>query len=603
MKHVLPIIALCSILLTTGVYSQIPQTISYQGFLSSGGVPVPDSSYDLTFRIYNVSSGGAALWTELDTVAVSKGAFSVILGKSTPLAAVSFNQQLYIGVTNGANPEFSPRSALTSAPSALAPWAQNGTAVYYNGGNVGIGTSSPTAKLQIAGTPGVDGIKFPDGTLQTTAGGGGGLTLPFDDTVNANNSPGFQVVNSATTNFSNGLTGISKSTSGAGVFGFNNGASGVNFGVYGNSTSPDGEAVSGYASSLTGQNRGVYGRTASTSGTGVYGYADASSGATYAVAGWDNSSTGTGVLGAATATTGRNYGVFGQSPSATGYAGYFNGRFAVVTGKVGIGTDNPSERLTLAGSMEIGTSSGDYQHCRIGGGNSSGYLYGSYPKYGDGIHLGYNYYADAFGNNVVINSGGQTSRLALGYGYIGMYVGGVNTEPATLGVFVNTLGNVGIGTETPDLRLSVSGNASKTGGGSWATFSDRRVKKDINPFTDGLAVLKQIRPVNFRYNGKLGYPTDKTYVGVIAQEIQPVAPYTVDSFRAKLNPGDATETDILRFDPSALTYITINAVKELDTKVAEIEKMRKEIDELRAMVKSLVAEKNNSGNKSLGELK
>jgi len=36
-------------------------------------------------------------------------------------------------------------------------------------GNVGIGTTNPTAKLHIGGTAGVDGIKFPDGTLQTTA--------------------------------------------------------------------------------------------------------------------------------------------------------------------------------------------------------------------------------------------------------------------------------------------------------------------------------------------------------------------------------------------------------------------------------------------------
>lgn len=36
-------------------------------------------------------------------------------------------------------------------------------------GDVGIGTSSPTAKLHVTGTAGTDGIKFPDGTLQTTA--------------------------------------------------------------------------------------------------------------------------------------------------------------------------------------------------------------------------------------------------------------------------------------------------------------------------------------------------------------------------------------------------------------------------------------------------
>ncbi|MHC4083941.1 MAG: tail fiber domain-containing protein [Planctomycetota bacterium] len=36
---------------------------------------------------------------------------------------------------------------------------------------VGIGTTSPTAKLHIGGTAGVDGIRFPDGTLRTTAAG------------------------------------------------------------------------------------------------------------------------------------------------------------------------------------------------------------------------------------------------------------------------------------------------------------------------------------------------------------------------------------------------------------------------------------------------
>lgn len=36
-------------------------------------------------------------------------------------------------------------------------------------GGVGINTNEPTAALHIGGTPGVDGIRFPDGSLQTTA--------------------------------------------------------------------------------------------------------------------------------------------------------------------------------------------------------------------------------------------------------------------------------------------------------------------------------------------------------------------------------------------------------------------------------------------------
>jgi hypothetical protein len=42
-----------------------------------------------------------------------------------------------------------------------------------SGGSLGIGTTAPTAKLHVAGTAGTDGIKFPDGTLQTTAAGTG----------------------------------------------------------------------------------------------------------------------------------------------------------------------------------------------------------------------------------------------------------------------------------------------------------------------------------------------------------------------------------------------------------------------------------------------
>jgi hypothetical protein len=156
----------------------------------------------------------------------------------------------------------------------------------------------------------------------------------------------------------------------------------------------------------------------------------------------------------------------------------------------------------------------------------------------------------------------------------------------------------------------VNGGASKVGGGSWATFSDRRLKKDIKSFSDGLSVLKKVRPVTFRYNGKLGYPTAKTYVGVIAQEIRKVAPYTVDTYRAKLNPGDKEKTDILRYDSSALIYIAINAIKELDAKVEEMRRLQNEnkvlaarLSHLESLVKSLASERKGNDDESLSELR
>ncbi len=53
-------------------------------------------------------------------------------------------------------------------PSANPP--SGGGALYYSGGNVGIGTTGPNSKLEVAGTihSTTGGIKFPDGTTQGT---------------------------------------------------------------------------------------------------------------------------------------------------------------------------------------------------------------------------------------------------------------------------------------------------------------------------------------------------------------------------------------------------------------------------------------------------
>src|SRR6476620_4069701 len=64
----------------------VPQTINYQGFLTSpGGQPI-NATVSLTLRLYAAAENGVALWEEtLPGVGVTNGLFSVERGKVTPL--------------------------------------------------------------------------------------------------------------------------------------------------------------------------------------------------------------------------------------------------------------------------------------------------------------------------------------------------------------------------------------------------------------------------------------------------------------------------------------------------------------------------------------
>jgi hypothetical protein len=105
--------------------------------------------------------------------------------------------------------------------------------------------------------------------------------------------------------------------------------------------------------------------------------------------------------------------------------------------------------------------------------------------------------------------------------------------------------------------------AEKSGGGSWTATSDARVKKNMTPFTAGLKELLQVKPITYQYNGLGGTTADgRTYVGVVAQELEKVLPEMVSSRKARFHIVDTKEVDIKRVDPSEFTYLLINAVKE-----------------------------------------
>lgn len=126
---------------------------------------------------------------------------------------------------------------------------------------------------------------------------------------------------------------------------------------------------------------------------------------------------------------------------------------------------------------------------------------------------------------------------------------------------INTTGHVGIGTTEPEFTLHVNGAAGKPGGGSWNSASDRRLK-DVGPsFARGLEALEKIEPRRYRYaaGNPLGLPSDREYVGLVAQEVQAAIPEAIE-------PND---TGYLHLNNDPILWTMLNGIKELNRKLEE----------------------------------
>ena len=227
------------------ITSAVPNLISYQGKVSDAtgafvGATTPVNR-TVTFRIWSHPSSSTVtdlVYSEQQTVSISGGEFSVLIGQGsavsgTPLgyseSAKNTTNKVgeigvfgaitrYLGVTidDGnsatADPEISPRQQLVS--SAYAFRAKYAESLGSNGesrinvldsGNVGIGTSSPSAKLEVAGAVKANGTS---GFIFGGAGDAdGGLFSPADGvvTINTNNFERMRVD-------ANGNLGIGTST-------------------------------------------------------------------------------------------------------------------------------------------------------------------------------------------------------------------------------------------------------------------------------------------------------------------------------------------------------------------------------------------------------
>jgi hypothetical protein len=198
----------------------------------------------------------------------------------------------------------------------------------------------------------------------------------------------------------------------------------------------------------------------------------------------------------------------------------------------------------------------------------------------------------------------------LSYGALGFYDYEKNTYP----FMIDSAGQIGIGTVTPDYKLEVndfasvgpiaiikntslttggngldiqtgpivnpsasnaylrfkdgdgdvvgkiSGNGS--GGVTYHTTSDRRLKTNIKEYNSGLDLVKAIQPRIYERKSLLG----KFEIGFIAQELQQVFPQAVSGDSV----GDIKE-DPMGVDYGLITPVLVAAVKELNELVKQQE--------------------------------
>ena len=170
------------------------------------------------------------------------------------------------------------------------------------------------------------------------------------------------------------------------------------------------------------------------------------------------------------------------------------------------------------------------------------------------------------------------------------HLGGVS---AGVRMRITSGGNVGIGTTTPITHLlTVNGDASKPTGGSWATFSDQRIKKNIQAYTKGLNEIVKIRTVSYNYNEKSPFKDNgRPMVGIIAQEMQKILPNTVTEIKT------GHFDDLLQYDDSELKYTMVNAIKELkalnDTLKEENKNLKTTLEEVLKRLEKLETAKGN----------
>ena len=142
---------------------------------------------------------------------------------------------------------------------------------------------------------------------------------------------------------------------------------------------------------------------------------------------------------------------------------------------------------------------------------------------------------------------------------------------------------VTIGTSAaPGYNLVVNGTAAKTGGGSWSTLSDVRMKDLTGEYQKGLNEIMQLKPVTFTY--KAGNPrelnSNEPQIGFVAQDVQKIFPEAVTECK----------DGYLDFNIHAVNVALVNAVKELKAENQELKMANEKYEERLTEIENILRE-------------